>query len=456
MASGGKSGGGEGNGRARLLRGLFKRALILENPDPSLDDYLREQGIEPERLPEEATQDRDAVLERLRQGQHDLIFKRSRFIVDEDVLQASEKLAAVMLCCIGDDSVDKEACARHGVLVTNDPVSNGRSVVEMVFGEMVCLARRIFDAVESSRRHEWTKNNARRYELKGKHLSVLGLGNIGKQVALMGEAFGMEIHFWDNRPLNSEVGRALGWHACSSVEEAFRVGDFLSVHVSAEDFRGRSNEMWLSYDQFKLLGADRGANSPRIFINAARGFLFEPEELKRAVREEKILRAAVDVFPEEPGSKADAWHNPYAELPQIVATPHIGAATQEAQPRIASYVSNTTQLFNRYGTVRDCVFAPGHTIGVDPEQPRYVLTVVHSDARGTKKALHDSLYEAGIDTLSSSHRDFPKYGLAYDVNATDRPLSEDQIRSFVQSARKISGDPDAIRSIRQICVDEDC
>jgi D-3-phosphoglycerate dehydrogenase / 2-oxoglutarate reductase len=125
----------------RWLRPRFEKALVLEHPDPSLDDYLREQGLTVERLPEEATQDRAHVLERLREGQHDLLFKRSRFVVDDEVLAASDRLAAVLLCCIGDDSVDKAACAARGVMVMNDPVSNGRSVAEMVFGEMIVLAR---------------------------------------------------------------------------------------------------------------------------------------------------------------------------------------------------------------------------------------------------------------------------------------------------------------------------
>ena len=117
----------------RFLNSDFKKALIIEEPDATLDAYLSEQGIEPDRLPLEKTLDREFIINRLKEGQHDLIFKRSRFVVDQEVLDASENLAAVMLCCIGDDSVDKEACAREGVLVMNDPISNGRSVVELVF-----------------------------------------------------------------------------------------------------------------------------------------------------------------------------------------------------------------------------------------------------------------------------------------------------------------------------------
>ena len=433
----------------RRLNSQFQRALILENPHPSLDEYLREQGIEPERLPESATQDAAFVLERLREGQHDLIFKRSRFIVDDAVLEASQKLAAVLLCCIGDDSVDKPACARHGVLVLNDPVSNGRSVAEMVMGEMIGLARRLFHANEAGRQHLWTKDSKQRYELKGKVLSVVGLGNIGKQVAQLAEGFGMQIRFYDTAEVAREVGAALGWTPSRTLSEAFREADVVSLHVSSEDARGATNADFVGYEHFAELGAARPEGSPRLFINAARGFLYRPDDLRRAVEEGHVRAAAVDVFPEEPGSSADAWQNPYADLPGVVTTPHIGAATEEAQPRIAAHIAGTTRLLARYGTVRDTVFAPRQTIGVEAEAPYWALAVVHSDARGTKKALSDAIYEAGASNIQSSHRDFPKPGIAYDISAIDQPLEEAQLEDLVERARRLSKDETAIRSLRQ-------
>lgn len=436
----------------RFLNPKFKRALIIENPDSTLDQYLAEQGIEADRMPESMTKDRRAVIRRLEDGQHDLLFKRSMFLVDDEVLRASESLAAVMLCCIGDDSVDKEACAREGVLVMNDPISNGRSVVEMVFGQMICLARRIFDANDQSHHNVWTKDNKQRFELKGKVLGVLGLGNIGKQVAQMGEAFGMEIAFWDDRELAREVGTALGWRCCPTMLELFRQSDVISVHVSAENARGQSNRELLKYDHFAALAEARPSPSPRIFLNAARGFLYDPEHLKQALGEGKVLSAAVDVFPIEPGGKHDAWENPYAAFPQVVTTPHIGAATLEAQPRIGAYVAGTTRLFDEQGKVRSCVYSPGQTIGVDAERPSSILTVVHSDKRGTKKAISDSIFSAGLNNLESSHRDFSKFGMAYDVSAMDRPLTEEQVQELIEAARRISGDPTAIRAIRQIAL----
>jgi len=439
---------------ARLLRDDFQKALILEEPDPSLDDYLVDQGIDPERLPKPDCYDMDVVVDRLEDGQHDLLYKRSKFVVNEDVVTASENLAAVMLCCIGDDTVDKAACAEEGVLVLNDPVSNGRSVVEMVIGEMVVLSRRLFTANASGHRHRWTKDSTRRYELMDKTLSIIGLGNIGQQLARLADAFGMNVCFYDVSDVAREVGTTLGWTACSSLEEAFRKGDFVTVHVSAEDPQGRSNEGLLTYDHFRQLGADRPDNSPRAFINAARGFLHEPADLKRAIGDGHVQAAAVDVYPQEPGSADDDWTNPYADEDRVLTTPHIGAATQEAQPRIASRMATTTRLLNEQGTVRDSVFGQGHTIGVSAEPPYWMLAVVHSDVRGTKKAIDDCVYNAGASNLHSNHRDFPELGIAYDVNAIDRPLSNDQLHELVDAAISLSSDEGAIRALRQFKVTE--
>lgn len=437
----------------RLLKGHFEKALVLEGPDESLDEYLAEQGIETERYPRGVSE--DVVVERLREGEHDLLFKRSQFEVNRRVLQASDNLAAIMLCCIGDDSVDKQACAEEGVMVMNDPVSNGWSVVEMVIGEMICLARRIFGAVHATDQHVWTKDKRHRYELHGKSLSIIGLGNIGKQVAQLAENFGMEINFYDNYEVAREVGTTLGWNSCDTIAEAFREGDVVTVHVSAEDHRGNSNVDLLNYeDHFSQLGAERGERSPKLFINASRGFLFEPDDLIRAVEEEQIRHALVDVYPREPSGSDEDWENPYAEIDRVWGTPHIGAATQEAQPRIAQRMANTTYLFNRYGSIRDQVFAAGSGITVDSENPEYVLTVVHSDARGTKKAVDDCIYEAGLSNLGSSHRDFPRFGFAYDANAIDRPLSEQQLEQLIEMARSLSGDESAIRALRLIDVGE--
>ena len=434
----------------RVWKDQFAKALILERPHATLDGYLRSIGIEPDRR-DEAPKDEDELIGWLQEGGHNLIFKRSRIPITRRVIEASPNLMGIQLCCIGDDSIDKEAAARNGVLVMNDPVSNGRSVVEMVLGELIVMSRRIFEAEQDMLQHRWTKSNKARYELLGKTLGVIGLGNIGKQVASTAEAFGMKIVFYDNREVAQEVGETLGWTQLGSIKDVFARSHAVTVHVSAEDYRGQTNEGMITREMFLAMGSEQEVPGPRLFVNAARGFIYRPEDLIEAVTEGAIHYASVDVFPEEPDGAHQAWKNPYAEVPQIYTTPHIGAATQEAQPRIAKRVARTVRLFNDYGSVRDCVYFPKHPIGLHQgERPKYILSVVHSDTRGTKKAVDETIYDAGLSNLSSVHRDVPKYGIAYDLNALNGPLTDEQIEGLIERAIKASGDAAPVRAIRMI------
>jgi len=432
----------------RLWEGRFQKALVLENPDPILDKELQALGIQVERLAH--TPDEDELVRILEKGNHNLIYKRSRVEITERVAAASKSLAAVMLCCIGDDSVDKAACANHGVLVLNDPVSNGRSVAEMVIGELIILSRRIFDSVYEMQESEWQKNNSQRYEVMGKRLGILGLGKIGRQVAQLAEAMGMEILFYDTGTVAQEVGEAMGWKSAESTEELFRASDFVTVHVSAADTKGNLNENLITASALAAMGTR--TSSPRIFLNLARGLVVAPDVLKAAVKAGHVNYAITDVFPNEPGSSGAEWTNPYEGENRIFATPHIGAATQEAQPRIARYMARTTQLFSEMGMLRNCVFKPRATIQFSESDARSLLAVVHVDQRGTKKAVDDAIYQAGANNLRSAHIDFPKVGIAYDLSALDRPLTDEQCAELVNQANSITGTDNAIRWLRQIPV----
>ncbi|MGM0576557.1 MAG: NAD(P)-dependent oxidoreductase [Myxococcota bacterium] len=442
----------EGEFELRQWKGRFEKALILENPDPILDDELRRLGIEPHRIPD--APDEAELVRLLEEGQHNLLFKRSRVEVTEPVVRASRNLAGVMLCCIGHDSVDKEACARHGVMVTNDPVSNGRSVAELVMGEMITLSRRIFDSVIEMQGSLWRKDNRARFELQGKRIGILGMGNIGRQVAQLAQAMGMDVYFYDTALVPREVGVAMGFTLCKDMEELFRVSDYVTVHVSAEDDHGHSNAGLVTYDCLKAMG-DKPGESPRIFINLARGVLVDPDVLKRAIRDGHVSYAMTDVFPEEPGRSSDeVWVNPYEDEPRVFATPHIGAATREAQPRIARYVARTTQMFSDYGMLRNCVFQPRANIQFEVDQASSMLAVVHVDTRGTKKAVDDAIFGAGANNLRSAHIDFPKVGVAYDLSALDRTLTDEETAAIAREASELTGDPTAIRWVRTIPLDE--
>ncbi len=434
--------------RPRIGVGPFRRALVIENPDPSLDDHLRAIGIEPFRPA--VTPDEEGLIRLLENEPFELLYKRSSVRVTERVLDAAPHLFAIMLCCIGDDSVDKRAAAERGILVTNDPVSNGRSVAELVIGELICLSRRVFEAAEETRQSRFVKSQERRYEVRGKTLGILGMGNIGKQVAQLAVALGMKIAFHDNRPVAREVGEALGFAWVGSTRELFACSDFVSAHVSAHDYRGRKNDGLITADDFAAF-VERGEDSPRIFINLARGSIHSAEALIGAVEAGHVTRAFVDVYPDEPRDKADVWVNPYAGHPRIYGTPHIGASTLEAQPRIAQYVANTTRKLSHEGTLRECVYAPKTVIGFDSlDGIEHVMTFVHGTKPGTKKAIDTVIYNAGASNLESAHRDFLEYGIAYETVAIDHPLNPDQLDEIVREAARITGDLCAIRAMRSI------
>lgn len=431
----------------RVLTEPLSRALVIESPHPSLDEHLAKVGIATTRV--DKVPDEQTLIDALNRTRAQILFKRSRVPVTRAVIEACPDLFAVQLCCIGDDSVDKPACAEHGVLVFNDPVSNGRSVVELALGHMIALSRRLYETDQATHRNEWEKTASGRYEILGKTLGVVGLGNIGRRVARTAEALGMDIRFYDSRMVAMEVGQEMGWTSCESLEDLFRGSDLVTVHTSARDHRGKDNASLLD-PYLGQLGADRPKNSPRIFLNLARGNVHSTEPLIDAVRSGAIRRAAVDVYPEEPAPGAPAWVNPYAGVNEITCTPHIGAATQEAQPRIARRVAATVANFSRLGSVRDCVFGPRTRLQLGDAAPgRTVLAVVHSVSRGTKKAVDDAIYEAEADNLGSAHKDFD-IGVAYDLALLDRPLPPAELERLVDRAAETANDPGAIRSIRQM------
>ncbi len=437
------------SGSPRMLTGPFRRALILENPDPVLDGGLREQGIEPVRVVETPTHDQ--LLALLREHRPHLLFKRSRVVVDAEVLDAAEDLFAVMLCCIGDDSVDKDAAAERGILVLNDPRSNGRSVAEMVIGQLLMGARRLPEAWAETDENRWRKSSSGRFEVKGKRIGILGLGNIGTQVARLAEGLGMEVLFHDVSDVAQAVGETMEWQAAATHDELFSESDVVTIHLSAEDPRGRTNAHIITKEQLARLGANRSEESPRVLVNLARGFLYDPAHLVDAVRSGVVRQAFVDVYPEEPRTTSEPWANPFAGVPEVHCTPHIGAATRDAQPRIGRKMARSARLLSARGTVEDSVFAPKRRIGVAATAlSPYILAVVHADARGTKKAVDDAIYRAGVSNLQSAHRDFPRYGIAYDLSVLDRPLTDEEVAGMVAHATEITGRVDAIRAVRRI------
>jgi phosphoglycerate dehydrogenase-like enzyme len=300
----------------RIHRGRLTRALVVEKPDRSLDGLLGAAGFEVKRV--DAVPDEAGLIRLLEGGGYHLLFKRSQSPVTAAVLDAAPDLFAVVLCCIGDDSVDKRACAGRGVLVMNDPRSNGRSVAELVVGELVDGARLLPDSFAASRDGVWAKSAEGRHELQGKTLGVAGLGNIGKKTARRLKGFDCEIVYYDIVRLAEHEEDALGVKYVL-FDELLKTSDVVSLHVPLTSL----TRNMISDRAFDLM------KPTAVLVNTCRGPVVDEVALHKALITRRIAGAGLDVMVDEPPSK----DNPLLNLEAITITPHMAGPTWDNWPK---------------------------------------------------------------------------------------------------------------------------
>lgn len=273
---------------------------------------------------------------------------RSATKVTADVLAEAKKLKAVARAGAGVDNVDLEAASRQGVIVMNTPGRNSISAAEHAIGMLFALARNIAAADASMKQERWDKKKYTGTELTGKTLGVIGLGRIGSEVAR--RALGLRMKVIGLDPfLDADRARALGIQMAGSLEELMTTCDYVSVHASLTDkTRGMIGR--------KTLSAARDGIG---IVNCARGGIVDEEALLEALDSGKVVGAAVDVWTSEPCTD---WR--LAKHPRVVATPHLGASTEEAQISVA--VAAAEQMVDMLvsGNVRFAVNFPA----IDPDE----------------------------------------------------------------------------------------
>ncbi|MBL7746082.1 MAG: phosphoglycerate dehydrogenase, partial [Chitinophagaceae bacterium] len=245
---------------------------------------------------------------------------RSKTQITKKILDAAKKLQAIGCFCIGVNQVDLKSATKNGVVVFNAPYSNTRSVAELVIGASIMLIRRIPDKNKAAHEGTWMKDAKGSYELRGKTLGIIGYGNIGSQVSVLAEALGMKVIFYDVET-KLPLGNA---EDAKSLKELLHRADVVTLHVpETSQTKNLINKTNLKY--FK-----KGA----ILINYARGEVVDLDALRKAILEEHIAGAAVDVYPWEPEKNGDRFQTPLQDLPNVILTPHIGGSTEEAQQNI--------------------------------------------------------------------------------------------------------------------------
>src|SRR3954471_10289910 len=270
---------------------------------------------------------------------------RSKSQITAKVLDAAKKLQAIGCFCIGVNQVDLEAATQKGVVVFNAPYSNTRSVAELVIGLSIMLIRRIPDKNKAAHEGIWMKEAKGSFELRGKTLGIIGYGNIGAQLSVLAEAFGMKVVFYDIET-KLPLGNAT---ACRTLKDVVSQADILSLHVpETPQTKNLINKNNLKY--FK-----KGS----ILINYARGEVVDLEALRKSILDGQVGGAAIDVYPWEPEKNGDHFQTPLQDLPNVILTPHIGGSTEEAQENIGEDVSQKLFQFLEKGITFGSHSIPG-------------------------------------------------------------------------------------------------
>jgi D-3-phosphoglycerate dehydrogenase / 2-oxoglutarate reductase len=365
--------------RRRLRVVPAPRALLLENIHSHASDLLAAAGYEIEALPRALGE--QELIERL--ADVDVLGIRSATQLTERVLAGARQLQAIGAFCIGTNQIALDAASECGVAVFNAPYSNTRSVVELVVCEMIALSRGL--TAKNAQLHEgvWDKSAAGSHEIRGRTLGIIGYGNIGAQLSVLGEALGMRVIFYD-RADRLRLGNAV---SCQTMDELLAQADVVSIHVDGRD----GNRDFFGETQFEQmkLGA--------LFLNLSRGFVTDLSALRAHLESGHLAGAALDVFPNEPRSKADPFISELQGLPNVILTPHVGGSTEEAQEDIGRFVAEKLISYLDSGSTALSVNLPNLTLPRQSEAHR--LIHIHRNEPGVLAQINRILAEHGANIV---------------------------------------------------------
>ncbi|MBM4427709.1 MAG: hydroxyacid dehydrogenase [Chloroflexi bacterium] len=260
---------------------------------------------------------------------YDGMVVRSRTKVRKDLIDVCPNLKVILRGGAGLDTIDHEYAKTKGITVMNTPLANSKSVAELAIGYMLMLARSLYAASATMKAEKWEKKAFNGDEIGGKTLGLIGIGNIGKETAKRAIAMDMTVVAYDPYVKETADGIKL-----VSLDELLVQADYISLHLPK------------TKESTDMIGAEQFAkmkNGVRI-INCARGGIVNEDALYEALTSGKVAGAALDVFNEEPPTD---WK--LAKLDNVIASPHIGAATKEAQARVGAEVAEKLIAFSKNG-----------------------------------------------------------------------------------------------------------
>jgi len=265
-------------------------------------------------------------------------------VVSAKVIQAAARLNLIVRAGAGVNTIDVRAASARAIYVANCPGKNATAVAELTMGLILALDRRIVDATDQLRAGKWNKKEfSKAAGIHGRTIGIAGLGSIGREVLTRAHAFGLVAHAW-SRSLTPEKAEELGVAYASSLEQLASRVDILTLHLP------------LGSGTKKVVGREvlQAMKDGAMLINTSRAEIVEDDALREAVTAKK-LRVGVDVLEGEPSAGEAEFKSALLALPGVVATPHIGASTDQAQSAIARETVRIVRSFLAEGTVPNVV-----------------------------------------------------------------------------------------------------
>ena len=350
---------------------MAPRVLIADKLSPAAVAIFADRGIEAD---VKAGLDKDQLADII--GNYDGLAIRSATKVTAKLLDRAARLKVVGRAGIGVDNVDIPAATAKGVIVMNTPFGNSITTAEHAITLMLALARQISAADNSTQAGKWEKNRFMGVEITGKTLGIIGCGNIGSIVADRAHGLRMKVIAFDPY-LSAERAVNLGVEKVE-LDELLRRADFITLHAPLTE---RTKNV---LDARTLAAAKPGVR----IINCARGGLVDEVALRAALDSGHVAGAAFDVFTVEP-----ATENPLFGHPNVICTPHLGAATSEAQENVALQVAEQMSDYLLTGAISNAVNFPSITA---EEAPRLKPFIALSEKLGS---FAGQLTETGVQKV---------------------------------------------------------
>jgi D-3-phosphoglycerate dehydrogenase len=418
------------------MRSMSPKILISDKLSPAAVQIFRERGIEADL---KTNLDKEALAEII--GAYDGLAIRSATKVSAKLLERASRLKVIGRAGIGVDNVDIPAATAKGIIVMNTPFGNSITTAEHAIALMLALARQIPAADQSTQAGKWEKNRFMGVEITGKTLGIIGCGNIGSIVADRAHGLKMKVMAFDPY-LSPERALDLGVEKVE-LPELLRRSDVITLHAPLTE---RTKNI--------LDAASLAQTKPGVrIINCARGGLVDEQALRRALDSGQVGGAAFDVFSEEPATKNSLFGHP-----NVICTPHLGAATTEAQENVALQVAEQMSDYLLTGAITNAVNFPSITAEEAPKLRAFIALaeklgsfagqLTESSLRKVQLTYEGAVAEMKTRALTAAAVAGLLRPMLQDVNVVSAPVvAKDRGIVVEETTREAQGDYDNLITV---------